>query len=653
MGDQVVSAESSPDERRAFMRQVLNDLHALERMIEEGLIESDVRRIGAEQEMFLIDRNFRPSSSSMGLLDDINDPHFTTELGLFNLEVNLDPLRFEGGCLSQLEKDIEHFVGKARASAKKIGVDIALTGILPTLRKSDLSLDNLTPLPRYKVLDDAMNALRGDAYAFHIMGVDELLVKHDSVMLEACNASFQLHYQVSAEEFANLYNIAQVVAGPVLAAAVNSPILFGRQLWRETRIALFQQSVDTRVASDYLRDRSPRVSFGKGWLRKSILELFKEDISRFPTIVSTGPEEDSMAALDRSEAPKLRSLCAHNGTVYRWNRPCYGISNGKPHLRIENRLFAAGPTIQDEVANAALWFGLLAALSARYDDITQLISFDDAKMNFRSAARLGLGASFQWLNGESIPGPELICSHCVPLAEEGLVKSGVDPADAKRYLSIIDRRAARRHTGADWIVASLSSLRGRGGKYEQLQALTAALVSRQYSGAPVADWDEASPDEKLAARGAASHRHLTVEQYMSTDLLTVGEEDSLDLVLTIMDWKNVRHVPVEDKDQRLVGLVSYWKLIRLMAAGKISDAKPIPVADVMKRDLTTLPPTATTLEAIETMRKHKIACIPILSGERLIGILSERDLMDLAAELLEQNLSEETAAPAPVVPAES
>ena len=220
---------------------------------------------------------------------------------------------------------------------------------------ADLGLENMTPHPRYYALNEAMGALRDGAYELYIKGLDELLLKHDSVMLEACNASFQIHFQSDADEFPNLYNIAQVVAAPVLAAATNSPLLFGRRLWRETRIALFQQSVDTRSSMDFLRERSPRVTFGRDWVQRSVVEVFQEDISRFRALVTGEIEEDSLEQLAAGKIPRLRALCLHNGTVYRWNRACYGLTDGKPHLRIENRVLPSGPTVTDEVANAVLF----------------------------------------------------------------------------------------------------------------------------------------------------------------------------------------------------------------------------------------------------------------------------------------------------------
>jgi CBS domain-containing protein/gamma-glutamylcysteine synthetase len=635
MGEERVGSELEGKPRRAFIRRVLTDLHALEQMLDSGMIERRRRHIGAEQEVFLVDRNWRPAMAALELLEQIDDPRFTTELGLFNLEMNLDPLIFGGDCLRRLEAQLNELLTHLRNEAREVGVEVVLTGILPTLRKTDLGLENMTPKPRYFALNKAMSALRGGAYELSIKGLDELLLKHDSVMLEACNASFQVHFQVGAEEFANLYNIAQVAAAPVLAAAVNSPMLFGRELWRETRIALFQQSVDTRSSMDFLRERSPRVTFGRDWVRESVLELFQEDISRFKSLVTSDFDEDPIAILQRGEVPQLKSLCMHNSTVYRWNRACYGVSEGRPHLRIENRVLPCGPSVLDEVANAAFWFGLMAGLSSKYEDITQLIHFEDARMNFGSAARMGLGAHYCWLNGRTHSAVNLICDHLLPLAYEGLEKRGIDSADAERYLSVIDKRVVSGRTGAQWQAISLGGMRGQGNLSERLNALTAAMVERQKGEDPVAEW----PPARLVESSGWKQNFLKVEQYMNTDLFTVTEDESLDLVASVMEWKRIRHIPVEDAQHRLVGLVSYRSLLKLMARGSLSRGEThLAVSEVMNPDPVTVRPDSSTLEAIELMRQHEISCLPVVSDDHLVGVITERDLMNVAATLLEQQL---------------
>lgn len=635
MGSHQVKSEQDGALRRRFMRSLLNDLRALEQMIAAGMIESGIRRIGAEQEMFLVDRNWRPASAALQILEDLDDPSFTTELGLFNLELNLPPLKFGGDCLSRLENHLREKLTQAEKVAERRDLGLILAGILPTLRQSDLTLENMTPMPRYFALNEAMSSLRGGAYEFHIRGLDELLLKHDSVMLEACNASFQVHFQVSAEEFPDLYNIAQLVAAPVLAAGTNSPVLFGRQLWRETRIALFQQAVDTRSSMDFLRERSPRVTFGSHWVRDSVVELFQEDISRFRALVSAELEEDSLEVLEKGGVPKLKALSLHNGTVYRWNRACFGVKDDVAHLRIENRVLPSGPTVLDETANAAFWFGMIAALYDKFGDITEMIPFEDAKMNFTAAARLGLGAQFVWFQGETLPASTLICDRLVPLAAEGLKQAGIDDADAQRYLGVIERRVSTHRTGSQWLVGSLAGMRGQGIPSERLSAVTAAMARRQREGTAVSEWEPA----KLEETGGWKHNFLKIEQYMTTDLFTVSPDEPLDLVASLMEWERIRHVPVEDAQHRLVGLVTYRTLIRLLSRGHDGGTQKS-VAEVMIRDPYTISPDASTLTAISVMREKGIGCLPVVKGERLVGVVTERDLMNVAAELLRQQLEE-------------
>ena len=636
MGEHDVKSERESGQLRSFMKRLLADLRALERMLEEGRFEEGVCRIGAEQELFLIDESWRPAPVAMEILAAIDDPHFTTELGLFNLEMNLDPAPFTGDCLSRMETQLHELLGRARATCAALGYDVVLTGILPTLRKSDLELSNMTPKPRYFALNDAMTRLRGSAYEFKIKGVDELQVKHDSVMVEACNASFQVHLQVDPPSFARLYNLAQVLAGPVMAAAVNSPMLFGRRLWAETRIALFQQAVDTRSTSHHLREMSPRVSFGRRWVDDSVLELYREDIVRFRALLDVEGDENPFLKLERGEAPELKALRLHNGTIYRWNRACYGITDGKPHLRIENRVLPSGPSVVDEVANAAFWLGLMRAMPREHPNVAEELDFDVAKDNFHNAARYGMKTQFEWFGGETVAARDLIL-RLIPIAREGLEAAQVAPADADRYLGVMQQRIERGRTGARWIADSFTKMLGHGTPGERLNALTAAMARRQREGRPVSEWEPA----EIAEAGGWKHNYTKVEQYMTTDLFTVHEDDLLDLVANLMDWEKIRHVPVEDEDHRLVGLISYRTLLRVLARGTFEGrSDPVAVGEVMKRNPTTVSPETSTLAAIDLMRTRKIGCLPVVKDGRLIGVVTEREFMDIAAEMLEQRLRE-------------
>ena len=634
MGEHHVAQEMSEEELQTFMRALLEDLAALERMIETGLIESGLRRIGAEQEMFLVDAQFRPAPIVTEVMD-VLDGHaqFTTELARFNLEANSNPLPYGGKCLSVLEKELNGLYRTAVGAAKKCNAKIALTGILPTITKDDLGLDNMTPNPRYYALNQAMARLRGGDFRTIIKGVDELQTTHDNVMLEACNTSFQLHFQVDDGEFAKLYNIAQAVTAPVLAAAVNSPVLLGHRLWRETRIALFQQSVDARSSAHTSRGGRPRVHFGDRWVRDGVIELFREDIARFRVVLATDSGDPPLEMLRRGEIPKLAALCLHNGTVYRWNRPCYGITDGKPHLRIENRVLPSGPTILDETANAAFFFGLMSGMLEEYGPIEKVMDFDDAKGNFVASARRGLAAEFNWINGETIAARELISSRLLPLAREGLRTSGIHEHDIKRYLGVIEARVSGGRTGSDWALQSLANMTREGGNQdERLRALTAGTITRQRKGQPVHTWALASLAE--SADWQSSFR--TVGQLMDTDLFTVREQDIVDLAATLMEWEYVRYILVEDDTGQLVGLVSYAQLLKFVSRRFDKGASPVTVGDIMLRDPPTATPATTTYEAIALMRESGLGCLPVVADGKLVGIITERHFMDVAQRLMDR-----------------
>ncbi|WP_437967815.1 CBS domain-containing protein [Sorangium sp. So ce260] len=647
MGEQHVSEQANEEQLQAFMRALLDDVEALERLLQEDRIESGVRRIGAEQEMFLVDRALRPAPLALEVLERAADDRLTTELARFNLEANLSPLPFGGDCLRRLEAELSDVVGRAAEAARAVGADVLLAGILPTLRAGDLRLESLTPAPRYHELNRALRELRQGDFRVSIHGLDELEMTHDNILLESCNTSFQVHLQVGAREFAPLYNLAQAVTAPVLAAAVNSPLLLGQRLWQETRIALFESSVDTRPSAREGRQHKPRVHFGDGWVQEGALELFREDIARFRVIMTAETGEPPLSVLARGEVPDLKALRVHNGTVYRWNRPCYGVAGGVAHLRIESRALPAGPTVLDEVANAAFFFGLMSGLAEAHPRIDLEMPFEDAKANFFAAARHGLKAQLTWTGGRSFPAPELILSHLLPAARGGLAAAGIDAADIDRYLGVVEERVRRGQTGAQWALGSLASMAGQGTSELQCRALAAAMLAHQQeearsggAGRPVHTWEPAALE---ADRDLLRDSYRTVGQFMSTDLFTVRPTDIVDFAASVMDWRHVRHVPVEDDQGRLVGVVSHRALLRLVARGAPAapnGSAPPTVASIMRTDPVTITPETPTLEAMRIMREQRVGCLPVVAGERLVGIVTERDLIDVSATLLEAFLRE-------------
>jgi CBS domain-containing protein/gamma-glutamylcysteine synthetase len=636
MGAHNVEQELDEQKLNEFTQALLADLRALAFMLEHDCIESGVRRVGAEQEMFIVDRSLRPAPLALEVLKHAGDDRLTTEMARFNLEANLTPLELTGRCFHLMHEELEEVLAKARLSAAQFEADVLLAGILPTLRVSDLTLANLTPMPRYHELNRSLTQLRGGPFSIHIKGLDELQLTHDNMMMESCNTSFQVHFQVNPAEFVNNFNIAQAITAPVLAAAVNSPLLFGHRLWQETRLALFQHSADARSPTQLARSQPTRVGFGEQWLKDSVIELLHDQIGRFRTIMITRPDEDPMQVLARGEIPLLSALWLHNGTVWPWNRACYGVSNGVAHLRIENRALPSGPTTIDEIANAAFFVGLMLSLPAEYGDISKRMSFDDAKANFFGAARNGLNAQLNWIDGQSYSASSLIQDHLLLLARQGLASAAVDSSDIDKYLGVIEERVQSGQTGAQWMLKSLSATEDPGPKDMRHRVLTSTMLELQKEGKPVHTW----PITEVTENADWRQSYQTVGQFMATDLFTVRPDDLVDLAASVMDWRHIRHVPVEDEKGQLVGLVTHRALLRLLNGGVQSqNTNLLTVREIMKTDPVTVTSTTPTLDALELMRANKVGCIPVVDDGQLVGIVTSYDFLDASARLFKEQLT--------------
>ncbi len=634
MGEKNVTKSYDEEEMREFTRTVLNDLQALEVLLAGGQIEEDVRRIGAEQEMFLVDSSMHPSPIVSEVIDEAKDGRLTTEIGRFNLEANLTPRLFSGSCLKDMETELNELLDLVRGAAAKFGSGVVLAGILPTIQQTDLTEANLTPNPRYFEINRVVSELHGDDRSIHIKGLDELELMLQDTFIEFCNTSFQVHLQVGAKEFANYYNWAQAVAAPVLASAVNSPLLLNHRLWHETRLALFQLATDTRSLIHRARNQTPRVNFGDRWVTGSILDVLREDVIRFRILLTQAMKEDSMETVRKGIVPQLYAWRLHNGTIWRWNRTCYGLTDGKPGLRIEARYLPAGPSVIDEMANAAFFLGLMTALPEEYGDVTQLMPFDAAKTNFFNAARYGLNCQTIWIDGESRRAGRLIVEELLPRARRGLEMAGIDPADINNYLGILDERVRTGMTGSQWMIDSLAKMDPRAKANVRMRSLTAAMKKNQEEQLPLHKWKLA----EIPGRPEWIDNYMTVEQFMSTDLFTVRPEDVIDLAASLMHWKHVRHVPVENDQGELVGIVSHRDLLELIVRGKLNGCGAVAVRDIMKTNVITITPQTSALDALFTMRDRNIGCLPVVKGKMLVGLVTAHDYLTVSAKLFERML---------------
>ena len=633
MGVLNIKEPSSRREEQNFIKQLLTDVKVLDEMLEQGMFNDEIIRIGAEQEVCLIDSTFRASPKNIEILEAANHPMLTPELAKFNLEFNAEPREFKGRCFQDMEDEFINYIREVNVVANKFDTQMILSGIIPTIRKFDLESRNITPLKRFQALCGAIDRIRGsNVYELKIQGIEEeLRIMHDTPVLEACNTGFQIHLQTKPEDFVKLYNIAQLITAPVLAAGTNSPILLGKRLWRETRIALFQETVDTRQSSHHLREHSGRVTFGNSWLNE-ITEIYKEDIVKYRVMLSNNAEEDPFKVLEKGEIPQLHALGVHNSTVYRWNRPCFGVTKGIPHLRIENRALPSGPTVVDEVANAALWLGLMNSFGNKYENVAEMLDFNVAKSNFFAAARLGLDSRFRWFDGKNISPTKLILDELLPMAEEGLNMVKINKKDIEKYLGIIENRVKKGQTGSTWILNSSDALKNKTNQSNRMTSIMSAMLNNQLNNTPVHEWPLANIEDGLYKFDPS---HLLVEEYMDRELFTVRENDILAFVSDMIDWQRIRYVPVEDEKGNLIGMVTSRLLLRHYSK-KVNHSKSTAklVKHIMLKKPLTITPDATVKEAIDLMTKNRIGCLPVVKDGSLIGIITEENFMNITNVLL-------------------
>ncbi|MEJ2859242.1 MULTISPECIES: glutamate--cysteine ligase [unclassified Saccharothrix] len=449
MGDEVARHEFTREDRTRYRTKVRRCLDVFARMLRESRFEFDRPMTGLEIELNLVDEAGDPAMRNAAALEVIADPDFVTELGQWNLEINVAPRQLTAGGITEFEETVRRSLNEAEHKARDVEAHMVMIGILPTLQAKHMALDALSGNPRYALLNEQVLAARGEDIQIAIGGVEKLQMTADSIVPEGACTSTQFHLQVSPDSFASYWNAAQAIAGVQVAVGANSPFLLGKELWRETRIALFQQATDTR--SDELKEQGvrPRVWFGERWIT-SIFDLFEENVRYFPALLPICDEEDPLQVLERGDTPSLGELRLHNGTIYRWNRPVYDVVRDQPHLRVENRVLPSGPTVVDILANGAFYYGLVRMLAEEERPLWSQMSFSAAEENFVSGAKMGIDAQVYWPGLGTVPVAELVLRRLLPLAHEGLVKLKVDGAERDRLLSVIEQRCLTGVNGATW-----------------------------------------------------------------------------------------------------------------------------------------------------------------------------------------------------------
>ena len=464
-------------------------LDVFETMLAQSSFDFDRPMTGMEIECNLVDAGYQPAMSNADVLASIADPAYQTELGAYNIEFNVPPRPLPGRAALELEGEIRASLNVAEAKASEDGAHIVMVGILPTLMPEHLTGDWMSHSDRYRALNDSVLTARGEDIVIDIDGPERLTLQTASIAPESACTSMQLHLQVSPAEFAQYWNAAQVLAGPQLALGANSPFFFGHELWAETRIELFAQATDTRPDELKTQGVRPRVWFGERWIT-SIFDLFEENVRYFPSLLPQLSDEDPVAELAAGRTPTLPELRLHNGTIYRWNRPVYDVVNGRPHLRVENRVLPAGPTVVDMLANSAFYYGLLRALSEEDRPVWTKMSFAAAEHNFIEAARHGMDAQLYWPGQGQLSPDELVLRHLLPMAHDGLQRWGVSADVRERYLGVIEGRTKTGRNGASWQVSTVHALQ-QGGltRPEALAEMLRLYCERMHGNEPVHTWD--------------------------------------------------------------------------------------------------------------------------------------------------------------------
>lgn len=490
LGIEIDRTGFTPEDFTRFRAALSRNLKELEEALARPGFGRGEASLGAELEMYIVDGDARPLHLNQEIEAAMADPQLTLELNRYNLEYNLSPYRINESPFAATEREILACLTRLRTAAGQLGGRIVPIGILPTLRQTDFGPHCITDRRRYHALVKQLLEWRGDAFRIDIDGADPLQLDMNDITLEGANTSFQVHYRVEPADYADTFNAVQLTTPLVLAMGANSPTLFGRRLWHETRIPLFKQSIDTRQIERYGWNEPARVNFGQGWVRRDALEMFTEVVRIYPPLLPLCAD-DADGARGAGDAPSLAELRLHQSTVWLWNRPVYDNAGGG-QLRIEMRALPAGPTAIDMVANAAFHIGLAEGLRGQINRLLPSLPFRLAEYNFYRAAQFGLDARILWPEPNQSSFAEqtvgALVKRLLPVAQQGLTAIGVDAQEADRYLAVIEARLARRQTGATWQLQRFVALAQTLPAQQALAAMLEEFMALSEDNVPVARW---------------------------------------------------------------------------------------------------------------------------------------------------------------------
>lgn len=474
MGQEIDAARFCKRDFEAFHARLYDETQLLRQWFEQGRFANDNTACGFELEVWLVDQDGWPAPINAQFIETMASPLVTPELASFNLEFNYTPQTLTGAALETLHGEMQQLWDAGNRTATALNSQLVMIGILPTVRNEDLTMTHISGMKRYQALNEQVLRLReGRPLELNIYGQEKLHSTHTDVMMESATTSFQIHMQVPLDRAARIYNASLVVSAPMVAVSANSPFMFGKSLWAETRIPVFEQSVELGGYEAGAHGPMRRVTFGSGYVRESLYEVFAENLDHYPILLPMLLEDDPA---------HFAHVRLHNGTLWRWNRPLIGVENGQPHLRIEHRVVPAGPSIIDAMANAAFYYGLAQFLGTRPTAPESQLPFELARDNFYRAAQHGLEAQITWLDGRKLKMQHLILDKLLPMAQRGLEQLGINQSAMDLYLGVIETRTKHNCNGAAWQRAFVA-------KYgPDMQALVRAYLEHQNSGEPVHDW---------------------------------------------------------------------------------------------------------------------------------------------------------------------
>ncbi len=483
MGQEISFSQFDKSDFDHFYQKLQQETALLKKIISQKAFSTRSPVAGFEIEAWLLDKNLQPAPINEQFLATLKNPLAFEELAKFNIELNSDPTPLAGNVFSRIHKQLQSTWDCTFQHAESLNSQLLMIGTLPTLKQSELSLANMSNLNRYRALNEQILQSRGKPINLDIIGKEHLKIAHHDVMLESATTSFQIHIQLPLDFAHHFYNASIMTSAPMVALCANSPFLFGKDLWDESRIPLFEQAIETGGYNGAAQGPIRRVSFGTGYARHSILECFTENLEHFPVLLP--------ANLNNSPLEAFEHLKLHNGTIWRWNRPLIGFDeDGTPHIRVEHRPPAAGPSTLDSIANAAFFYGLAKNMADEIIEKGISLPFTQAKDNFYQAARYGLDSHIIWQDGKKHRLQSLLRSELIPRAVLGLKSLGISTCDTEDFLSIILQRVNNKQNGCTWQRQYIKIRSHDLSLSKNLKSMTQAYLKYQQSGFPVSEWSK-------------------------------------------------------------------------------------------------------------------------------------------------------------------